>query len=134
MYSQLENIFKIDGDDTLWWDGYQGQKILLIDDFYGTIKYGKLLNILDIYPLRLPTKGGHTYANWEKIYITSNDKPDKWYQKGLTPALERRLNTIIDLASEVTGNTASHEKEITIVSKNLLKCKILDENIDEINE
>ena len=80
--------------DTVWWDGYDGEDTLIIDDFYGWIKYSLLLKVLDGYQLRLPIKGGHTYARWTKVFITSNDKPCDWYGRGMTQALERRLTKI----------------------------------------
>lgn len=88
-----DDVFKLDkpSGSQLWFDGYEGQDVLLIDDFYGWISYGHLLNILDGYPLRLDIKGSFTYANWTKIYITSNKKPQEWYSHGMTEALARRL-------------------------------------------
>jgi len=92
----MMNTYKLDHDNDgqPWWDGYEGQDILWIDEFYGGIKYSTFLKITDVYPLRLPIKGGHTYANWTKIYITSNKPPCEWYSYGMTDALERRLNEV----------------------------------------
>lgn len=87
------DAYKLDFDDTVWWDGYEGEKTLIINDFYGNIKYSKLLDILDGYQLRLPIKGGFTYANWDKVLITSNKPPNEWYSIGMTPALSRRIHT-----------------------------------------
>lgn len=89
-----DKVYKLDNDDKLWFDGYEGQPVLLIDDFYGWIKYSVMLNLLDRYPFRCPIKGGHTWARWTTIYITSNSMPESWYKQGLTPALKRRLTTI----------------------------------------
>ena len=36
----VHDVFKITQDAYPWWDGYEGQKILLIDDFYGWVKWG----------------------------------------------------------------------------------------------
>lgn len=101
------NVFKLDNSPSgVWFDGYRSQPVLLIDDFYGWIPYGHLLNILDAYPLRCSTKGGHTWAMWTTVIITSNGDPRRWYQDfilkrgltinddGLTPALARRITTI----------------------------------------
>lgn len=77
-----------------WFDGYEGEKTILIDDFYGGIKYTKFLTMLDGYQELLKVKGSFVYANWTTIYITSNDHPRDWYQKGLTPALARRITSI----------------------------------------
>ena len=42
---------------TLWFDGYRGQKTLILDDFYGWLKYGDLLKILEGHPYRCQMKG-----------------------------------------------------------------------------
>lgn len=88
-------ILDMSANDSVWFDGYNGQKTLIIDDFYGWIKYGYLLRLLDGYQLRLPVKGSFTFARWDKVFITSNKPPKDWYcGMGLTPALARRLSKI----------------------------------------
>lgn len=54
-----EDVYVLDASNnqTCWFDGYVGQKVLIIDDFYGWIKYGALLRILDGYRARLEVKG-----------------------------------------------------------------------------
>lgn len=42
---------------TLWFDGYQGESVLLLDDFYGWVKHGDLLALLEGYPYRCQVKG-----------------------------------------------------------------------------
>jgi len=88
------DYFILQSGERVWFDGYEGESTLIIDDFYGWIKYGLLLSMLDGYRLRVEVKGGFTYANWTKVFITSNDPPEAWYQKGLTPALRRRITEI----------------------------------------
>lgn len=90
------DYFILDQGERVWFDGYEGEKILIIDDFYGWIKYGMLLRILDGYQYRCEIKGGFTYALWNKVYITSNKHPREWYTQGMTPALERRITNIIN--------------------------------------
>lgn len=77
-----------------WWDGYTGQKTILLDDYYGYIPYTELLNVLDRYPYHAEIKGGHVWAQWDRVIITSNKPPERWYAVGLTPALKRRINKI----------------------------------------
>jgi len=80
------------GDGKLWFDGYDGQETLLIDEFYGGIKHSKMLNLLDGYHYQLPVKGGFAQSRIKRIIITTNKKPEKWYSKGLSPQLNRRIN------------------------------------------
>jgi len=106
----INEIFKLDSANKLWWDGYNGQKILLIDDFYGDwIKYSALLNILDKYPLRCEIKGGFTYANWTTVYITSNKHPSEWYSEGMTDAFKNRINFIKYFRKMPIGNANRHK-------------------------
>lgn len=91
------DYYKLDQANNVWFDGYDGEKTLIIDDFYGWIRFGHLLNILDGHPLRLEVKGGFTYALWTTVYITSNVPHHEWY-KLLTQtqrdALERRITEV----------------------------------------
>lgn len=84
-------VLDMDGEGKVWFDGYNGESTLILDDFYGGIKYSYLLRLLDGYACRLAVKGSFTYARWNKVIITSNKPPHDWYHHGLTPALKRRL-------------------------------------------
>lgn len=95
------NLFTVNADDSFPFDGYNGESTILIDDFYGGLKYHHLLRILDGHQLRVNVKGGSRYAKWTKVFITSNAEPKDWYQKGLTPALQRRLTTVTRMCHEV---------------------------------
>lgn len=77
-----EDYFILDpgsNGSNVWFDGYEEQDILIIDDYYGWIKWTMLLRLLDGYQVRLPIKGGFTYASWTRVYITSNQHPAGWY-------------------------------------------------------
>lgn len=79
----------------VWYDGYNGEDTLIIDDFHGGIKYTDFLNILDGYELQCPVKGSFVWALWNRVIITSNKPPKDWYQVGLTPELDRRITEVI---------------------------------------
>jgi len=90
------DVFKMNTNTngTLWFDGYRGESVLLLDDYYGWIKHGELLTLLDGYPYRCQIKGSYTWARWTTVVITSNKSPKAWYAQGLNPALERRLTQV----------------------------------------
>lgn len=79
-----------------WFDGYDGHKYVLFDDFDGGwFKLGYLLKLLDRYTFQVPIKGGHVWWNPEFIYITSNIDPREWYSNAAqkqVDALLRRLH------------------------------------------
>lgn len=89
-----DKCFKIEGSKMQWWDDYEGEEEILIDEYSTDVKITELLNILDGYQLRLAIKGGFTYANWKKVYITSNIHPDEWHSEAKQihkDALARRI-------------------------------------------
>lgn len=89
------DVFKISGSELQWWDGYEGEKRLVIDEYDNQIPCTKLLGILDGYQYRLPIKGGFTYAAWNEVIITMNCgliHPNA--KKEHLQALERRINDI----------------------------------------
>lgn len=85
--------------DLKWWDGYDGENAILIDDFEkGKCAYTELLRIMDGYQLRLPIKGGFTWAKWTKVYITSNDNIESWFPERVDfSALERRIASVTEV-------------------------------------
>ncbi len=97
--------FMIQADQLDWWDGYEGEKTICIDEYANQVNITRLLNLLDGYQLRLPVKGGFTYARWTKIYITTNlpelHENAKYQHR---EALARRItNTVdFDIGHEVT--------------------------------
>lgn len=94
-----EGAYIFDDYEHGWWDGYDGESVILLDDFYGGIKWSSFLRLLDGYQYRLRIKGGFTYAQWTKVYITSNKHPEEWYKVGMTPELRRRISTITHFAN-----------------------------------
>jgi len=82
-----------------WWDGYEGQDAVVIDDYYGWLPFDTLLRLLDRYPMILETKGGHVEFTAKKIYITSNVHPENWYKNENLDirALLRRIENLINI-------------------------------------
>lgn len=82
---------------TKFWDGYQGQKNVVIDEFFGQIEISHLLRWLDRYPVCIETKGSGTVLNATHIWITSNIDPRQWYPQASAEqqtALRRRIKII----------------------------------------
>ncbi len=63
-----------------WWDGYNGEKAILIDDFRPSwCSFIRLLTLLDRYPLRIEAKGTSFQAHWDTVYITTPQNIDNTY-------------------------------------------------------
>lgn len=77
---------------TVWFDGYDGHEVVVIDEFFGWIPRDLLCRMCDRYPLLVQVKGGTVPFVAKRIYITSNAAPAEWYTRiGLGP-MERRLS------------------------------------------
>jgi len=75
-HSKSQLYFKQRGN---WWDNYDSRMNVILDDFYGWIKYDELLRLCDMFPMQVEIKGGHVGFAPQKIYITSNKHPQEWY-------------------------------------------------------
>lgn len=62
-----------------WFDGYEGQEVILLDEFKGWLPFHQLLRLLDKYPMQIPVKGGFRPLVCRKVIITSNYLPKDWY-------------------------------------------------------
>lgn len=83
--------------DGKWWDGYDGQEDVIIDEFYGQIMWSTMLRLLDRYPMQVETKGATVNFAPKRIFITSNKQPIEWYPSLVEKfsTLGRRLDQII---------------------------------------
>lgn len=91
-----------------WFDGYEGQRNVLIDDFEGGIHITILKNILDRYGCVVEVKGGTVEWNPELIIITANGHPRTWYtwsDKSPYAALERRIEKMLHYEMLESGTT-----------------------------
>ncbi len=64
--------YKISASELQWFDGYDMDETICIDEYNNDVPITRMLGLLDGYQYRLPIKGGFTYANWNKVYITTN--------------------------------------------------------------
>lgn len=84
-----------------WWDGYDGQECVILDDFYGGIRFNYMQRLLDRYPMQVQTKGGHVQFVSKKIIMTSNKPWEEWYSlfsdprnEQLKASFARRLTSV----------------------------------------
>lgn len=77
----------------IWWDGYQGEDTILIDEFANNFPYHYALRLLDTPGMRAETKGGTLILYPRRIVITSMASPEKWWPNQETDryALYRRI-------------------------------------------
>jgi len=91
-----------DSNAGCWWDGYEGQHTVIIDEFYSWLRYDFFLRLTDRYPLQVETKGGVVQFVSHRIVFTSNTPPTAWYpsiqDRG---AFDRRIGVVFDLPNQL---------------------------------
>ncbi len=99
---------------TMWFDSYDGQSVVLLDDFSGASSHFplcSLLRLLDRYPLLVPTKGGHTWWLPNEVFVTTNLLPKLWYKwenRGEQyKALARRFHKVSEYYVSLPGTHSS---------------------------
>jgi len=95
-----------------YWDGYDGEECIIVDEFYGWLPWDFILRLTDRYPLKLAVKGSTVPCTAKTIVFTSNKHPSKWYPNSRyfwddTNPLKRRFGDgIRELGTNSTNNTS----------------------------
>lgn len=61
-------------------DLYEGQRILIMDEFKGSMKFQELLNYCDKYKIQIHCRYANAYALWTVVHITSIYPPEEAYK------------------------------------------------------
>ena len=116
---EIYHFSKVGGSrETVWFNGYCGQKCLILDDISGrSLPYEYLIKITGNDPMDCEIKGGRESAVWEEVWITSNYNPTGWYTRVWEECEEtrnaffRRINRIIHVFKENNEVTWEVEKD-----------------------
>lgn len=92
-YDTDPSLYRLFSEMPEWWDGYEREKTVLIDDFRGCIPINRLLQITDRYAIQVPVKCSSRWLFAEHIIITSNFPPEHFYSGPNLDALRRRIIT-----------------------------------------
>lgn len=98
-YDYDPQLYAVPIGKDLWFDGYMGERTILLDDFSGQMKLLDLLRVLDGYPNQVPIKGGFVWQHNVRVLITTNEHPDNWYdytsRQSSLAALKRRIKSVL---------------------------------------
>lgn len=128
--------------DKVWFEDYNGEQAVLIEDFGGEISFKYMLRLLDRYPMKVAVKGSATQFRSTVICITSDKHPldiDWGGSVGDKSQLIRRIDTIMyvgEKGGEFDIETVSSNKRLNKYLKKLeyLYTYIEDEEEEESNE
>lgn len=95
VFDNFESVYIKDG--TQWWDGYEQQQCICIDDFDGKWPFRDLLRLLDRYPYQGQVKGGYVKINSPIICITCEWPPSEWWTDNTLLQITRRISEITNV-------------------------------------
>nr|QGF19381.1 replication associated protein [Antarctic circular DNA molecule] len=84
---------------SIWWDGYNGEQVVIIDDFdkFQVKQGGDMKRWLDRYPFQAQFKGGMEKIRPRKVIVTSQYHPHEiWDDEKTVDAIMRRV-TVTDM-------------------------------------
>lgn len=86
-------------EDREWHDNYRCNRVVIIDDFRGSLPFNTLLRYLDRYPVSLPVRGRAPRPFMAThIYITSHMHPrDVYSSEKIQEAIEQLLRRISEI-------------------------------------
>lgn len=99
-----------------WWDSYDQEHVVFLDEFYSWLPFDTLLKLLDWYPLICETKGGSVQYSAYVHVFTSNEDPRKWYLKMKWSRRHALFRRIIEFGTVMRWDAV----ERTFVRDNLL--------------
>ena len=109
-----QDVYELPMGTYEWFDGYQGQRVILADEFDGQMTLDVAKKFFDPHYVRkVAIKGGFTWLTQEITIATSNNHPATWY-KGFSKsdkpftsdrseserALRRRFDAILHFTAE----------------------------------
>lgn len=90
-------IYTVFDPKTPWFDGYQGEDVVLFDDYgKNCMDINALKRFTDIYPVQVPIKGGALAWTPKLVVFTTNCILDLWYPDASPAdiaALKRRITS-----------------------------------------
>lgn len=100
-----ENRAYYRGHTAQWFDGYDGQKVVIFDDLRaGNFPFVTLLQLLDGYATRVPVKGSYLIFKAETIIITTNGLPEEVYAGQKEESIKQLYRRITKI-EKFGGNT-----------------------------
>lgn len=113
------------GGNGIYFDSYNGEPVLVFEEFQSQIPIEDMLNFIDVYPLKLPCRYADKVACYSIVYLTSNlpledqykwvqiERPKTWeaFLRRITKVIEYRSNGEIIVTDMRKGENKWNLKE-----------------------
>jgi len=86
-------------NNSTWFDKYDGEEVVVFDEFKGSIPLSLFKRLIDKTPLLVETKGGGVNISPKLVIFLSNYAPEDWYEFKNAhdrTAFERRIHIVLE--------------------------------------
>lgn len=93
-------MLPVDKNDKVWWENYNGESVVIINEFYGQININQFKDLVSEDPTTVNVKNSSAPFLAKRIYITSNAGWKTWWAEELLKnkenswAIERRITKL----------------------------------------
>ena len=128
-----KNVYRVTAYDNSAFDNYNGQDIIVSEEFRSSFKIEDMLKYLEGYPLMLPSRYNNKVACYTKVYIITNWALSEQYKNiqrehpSTWQAFLRRIQTVYNFdiskdkpVSKITGELYTPLSELAIVENEIL--------------
>lgn len=132
----LDKIFKLTSN---WWDGYNGEEVIIIDEITtGDFKLRKFLDWTDPYPTQVNIKGKMDWLKGKVFFFTSNVEMENWCEETKNnpkslQALKNRFDKIYNIENDSNADEILEDIKDIIASK-ITKDHPLEKKNEELRE
>lgn len=75
-----QNVYRVTDYKHYPFDDYNGEDVLMLEEYRSSFPIGDILKYLDGYPLRLSARFKNKQACFTKVYIVTNEPPEAQYR------------------------------------------------------
>lgn len=98
-----------------WWDGYEAQTVVILDDYRPSMcPFHELLRLLDRYPMKVEYKGGSTELQATTFVITTCERPELLWQGKTDEMIDQLIRRISEITQFHPDGTTTPLKNSTI--------------------
>lgn len=107
IFTGLDDEYVHESADKGWWDGYNGESVVVLNEFRGEIPYAELLTLVDKWPKKVSRRGREPTPFLAKVILVSACMPpDKVYcqQNQKEDSIEQLLRrcTVVEIDTSVS--------------------------------
>lgn len=113
------NVYRVTNYDSGAFDQYDGQDVVVFEEFRSGFKIQQMLNFLDGYPVQLPARYANKMAKFTKVFIITNWHLNDQYRSVQSAhpktwdAFLRRIDGVAEVGASMLMETAWKNGEFT---------------------